>query len=321
MQASVGVPHDLLVKIVILLELDQVATVGFVCKALRAASIACVTSLHFCSKWWPDPREMLSQRLQVFTSVKRLSLISLTADHAHLLQLPGVLPRLCHLVLASSEKPWANVEAIIAAMPFATQLTKLNLGDAIIGNVARLAPGLSLCPSLAELEVAWHWTEHAELVEATPRAPGLSVIYANWGGGGLPGELSLLTGMRRLEILELEAPADMEAVAAITLLTRLEIWGWRDRMPELVSLSKLAALQELSIGRCCPVSRLGDLPRIVAPMSHLRELEVLGDVWVPGTVGAVLASLPALTNLNMGSDLRFADLTGPIRGLSEGSAS
>jgi hypothetical protein len=309
-------------------------TARLVGRGFRAASITCVTSLRFCCRGRNRPRLalwILSQRLQIFTSVKSLSLHSLSPDHAPLLQLPGVLPRLRHLSLASTGggRRWQSLEAILSAMLAATQLTKLDLGNAVsnnalVGMAAQLASGESLCPSLAVLEVGLPWLDYAERFRAMLGGdPGLSVVRASVLAMTFPRHFSSsLAWVQRLELKRLDDPHVVETVATMTKLTRLVIEDPPAWMPELASLSKLAALQELSVGRSEGVSGWRGLPQIIAPMSELRVLEVPGYVWHLFLLASVFQSHTALTHLDLGRELElvilFVNPAGAMRSVDEG---
>jgi hypothetical protein len=253
--------------------------------------------LSFSCPLWRGPedvRQELSQRLAAFPFAESLDLNPLTPQHASLLQVPGVLPKLRRLCLKNDgttcwglEGP-VSLQAVLSAIRAATQLTKLVLGvscdhfqrryGAPTGEVWRqLAGGMLLCPKLEELEIFDNWLAY-NLLNAMPEAPAFEGVpmkeFRIAACGDLGSNLSphVKSQLRRLEGVKVISFNHVVALAELTGLTRLELFGphcvWEPRVetPELTPLSKLSALQELRIGTKAPL-RTEQLRPLLLPMS------------------------------------------------------
>jgi hypothetical protein len=308
-------PLDVLVIILAFLHGDHLRTARTVCKDFRKASNLCVTRLSFCgpnTSW-----RMIKERLQVFTKVTCLDLAIRKAPQASLLQRPEVLSRLRKVRLTCR-----GPDAIIALLAAAPRLTKLEVVVESAGRFrdsqfrAQLARALRNCRHPVEVtlclsdrcRVDYDWDYNYRNFAWIDSTPILRLTAHLVSLSQLPARQVTLTHFSRLECLELihaETGNQVEAVAALTRLTRLALRVEESMgLPQLLPLSQLTALQELKV-QACNFQRysIRDFRQVVGPMVRLRELRL--EVWCwhirwpldLGDVDFLLAALPAVTCL------------------------
>jgi hypothetical protein len=305
----VDLPLDLLVIILSFLQNDHRRTARILCKAFRDASNQCVTALSFRSG--EGQRAMLNQRLKVFKSVKFLDLTIRRARDVSLLRRPAVLSRLRELRLTCS---FRTIIPLLAAAP---HLTKLELArvaatqrfDADSRIHSQLFEALSTCPSSLEVTlcVSGSRTDSETFVgiDTTPilRLIGETVFLSQLPDGHV--SLAHFTRLKCLELVYVSDDDGIEAIAALTQLTRLVLVLEQSMGSQLLMpLSQLTALQELAVG-AFDMRFMREFRLVVAPMVEYRELLLWLEPFVrpppPNLhltdVESLLSTLPAVTSL------------------------
>jgi hypothetical protein len=208
-----------------------------VCRAIRAASIPCITALryHFRNAEDPSSASDLTCRLQVFTSVGSLDLGINLFPVPHFFEAPGVLSVLRRLRLSWPEMEICadQLRHLATTVAAATQLTALEVSGELCevpGFGILLAGSLGACTALRDLKLdVCDSRKHVDVWE------------------GLLGKSAQLSRLEALGTVVLYSKADFEAVAALTQLTRLSLDVRSRETLHLTLLSSLTALQSLHV--------------------------------------------------------------------------
>jgi hypothetical protein len=307
-------PLEVLVIILAFLRGDHLRMARVVCRAFRAASIQCVTTLGFCgpnTSW-----KIINERLQVFNSVKCLDLTIRRARQASLLQRPAILSRLRELRL-TCRRP----DAIIPLLAAASQLTKLEvevdrdlwLHDRQFPGQLDRALGGFRCSAVVTLRL----TDGGQVpgyksFKGIDNTPISHLIVCGIHLRDVNDRHVPLTHFSRLECLELVnvEPDQVEAVAALTQLTRLGLALATSGhiRTELMPLSQLTALQELKVANFDTLC-MQNFQSAVSPMVRLRELELkpVNHCWYLdlAEIDCLLAALPAVTSLVLHNSVKW----------------
>jgi hypothetical protein len=262
---------------------------------------------------------IIKRRLQVFNSVTCVDLAIHRARDASHLRRQAVLSRLCKLRL-TCRRPHAIIPLLAAAPHLATLEVEVKAetwrDDSQFRR--RLALALEKCRSGVEVALIMsdqsrshsNYTEF-EGIDSTPILRLIS--YDGIFLSGLPAgqvQLACFTRLQCLEIVFVLTDEQMEAVGALTRLTRLmlEVEGSLGTS-QLTPLSQLTALQELRVAQCVDGHGTGeyepfsvrDFRPVVTPLVHLREVTLRyfcddgeNDV---ADVDSLLLALPAVTCL------------------------
>eukprot|EP00884_Botryococcus_braunii_P007100 jgi/Botrbrau1/16391/Bobra.0387s0001.2 len=246
------------------------------CRAFRDASVPCITALRYRSWQAGDSNSVsdLTCRLQVFTSVDSLDLDINKFPIPRFFEAPGVLSVLRRLHLSSPETELCAHELgyLATTVAAATQLTALKVRGELCevpGFGILLSESLQACTALRDLRLEFcHSPQHVDVWE------------------GLLGKSAQLSRLEALGTVILNSKANIEAVAALTKLTRLSV---NVRSPEalhLTLLSSLTAVQSLHVA-CgtwheCVLSVLrimNHVYKLVERMPQLRDLDLGFRVW------------------------------------------
>jgi hypothetical protein len=134
-------PHEVLLKILALLDGTALRTARLVCKALRAVCVAVISSMSYdChlaadgprrgTPGGPDPASPaeLAKRLRAFPCIESLDLSITLHNDVLMLACPGALSKLRELTLWAAPKlrP-ASLGLLAESLPAATGLTRLAL--------------------------------------------------------------------------------------------------------------------------------------------------------------------------------------------------
>lgn len=152
-------------------------------------------------------------------------------------------------------------------------------------------------------------TDRSKIARAVLQLPNLrSLICPKWESYLLPravGALPRFTQLRSLEWVVVFKRAVIECLAPMTALTSLGLvlsssTSWR---AHISPLSRLPGLQKLQVEFSASqfVVKTCELQEVVGPMRQLRELVLSKWDWDVAQTDSMLASLTALTKLDLGN--------------------
>jgi hypothetical protein len=309
-------PEGVLTKILGLLGHPYLLMARVTCKALRAASIPCITCVTLDAlnlMWWAGAGRLvcgLQQRLRVFSSVTHLELSISFPQDADALSVPAVLFTLRKLYISLMRD---EIATVLPFLPAAQRLTFLevnvaNLDPRVMGSFPRT---VRACRHLQELELCFSIANEGaerDLAEAILDIASLRAFTGiAYGTNGIFWR-SLLRGVPRLPALRSLAGVQFEQEEDPTLLGALSqltyIGCVTSAWPEL-RLPRLSALRALRVyvGYSDRVALVEGVRLLV----QLHELELRSPLPKPGEgegftleqVTRLLAALPALTMLDV----------------------
>ena len=191
--------------------------------------------------------------------------------------LPPVLPNLSDVALRVSE---GRDLAWLSALE---SLNQLSLSGSEIGHLPKL-------PLAVDVALFVRGNREVSLPPGI-RLRSLKVVT----GTGMR-DLTLLSGQRELERLELRDCPDLVSLTGVEDCSELRFLSIRD-CPKLQSLDALAALPQLNKVELTGVPGVASVAAL-SRAPNLRELEIRGDEHIPVALGA-LSAFPSLTRLDV----------------------
>eukprot|EP00884_Botryococcus_braunii_P005101 jgi/Botrbrau1/14592/Bobra.242_2s0002.1 len=320
-------PTEVLLKILAKLDGTALRTARLVCRALRAACVAVITSMSYdChlaegpqagTPGGPDPASPadLAERLRVFPCIHSLDLSIALHNDLLMLAIPGALSKLRELTLWAAPDPCAASLGLLAELlPVATGLTRLVLNPCMLTSFQDgdyLARAVRACRRLQKLEfLGWYheWTTNMDgITQAIVQSPTLSAFrnqhcgWNRWLWDHLLPTESQLTRLLSLEGVGIEEEDQVEALASLTQLTRLSFSTVGPASSHVSLLSSLCAMQVLSWfeSRNHSDPTIADIKRMVEPMKQLKELDLQYRDGVVAHLSSLLGSLPAITKFTL----------------------
>eukprot|EP00884_Botryococcus_braunii_P000300 jgi/Botrbrau1/10270/Bobra.0140s0023.1 len=314
-------PYDVLVKILARLDPSAVKTARLVCRAFRAASLPSITYLGNNLTDLDSTKQLtLAHDLRVFTSVTCLDLRVSLPQCTSALALPGVCSTLCRLHLVEGKEELTPADSLAALAPLlatATRLTAFWVDSFLLDQPTAAVPlayALGACRAMQMLTLDICRTHDADIPYAALQISSLATLHVNISDMSPLSKVSSLTRLQSLGSLSLSCDNDVDLVVALTQLTHLTLHAAEWSFPESITrLSKLSGLQVLSLDDADVYITMAQLAAIVRPMMQLQELSCwLLDPDV-AALDPLLASLTALTSLNLGDrDLDFRGWPSPL---------